>query len=148
MSDLKYSEDRDRPGPRGLKNKDARVNRPHIISTNYVRSGIYHPILTQGFGPNANFLAMTRPVSLEHKVNIQDRSWPLTRAKTTRTRPNRACDEACVPVSQWHDRQCAHGRRNLRQFCLVSVREHEVPFQKDLMNRLAGAVPKPMRSYR
>jgi len=147
MSDLKCSEDRDRPGPRGLKNKDARVNRPHTISTNFARSGIYRPILTQGFGPNANFLAMTRPVILEHKVNIQDRSWPLTRAKTTRTRPNRACDAACVPVSQWHDRH-APGRRNLRPFTLVSVRDHEAPFQRDLMSRLAGAVPKPMRSYR
>ena len=74
MSGLKYSEDRDRPRPRGFKNKDARVNRPHIISTNHGLSDVYCPIFTSGFGPNANFLAMRRPLSLEHKVNIGDRS--------------------------------------------------------------------------
>jgi len=74
MSGLKYDEARDRPRPRGLKNKDPRVNRPHIISTNYVLSDIYRPILTWGFAPNANFLAMRRPVSLEHNMNIRDRS--------------------------------------------------------------------------
>jgi len=74
MSGLKYSEDRDRPRPCGLKKKDARVNRPHIISTNHVLSGACRPVLTQGFGLNADFLAMRRPVRLEHKVNIRDRS--------------------------------------------------------------------------
>jgi len=74
MSGLKRSEDRDRLRPRGFQNKAARVNRLHIISTNYVLSGVCRPILTQGFGPNANFLAMRRPVSLEHNVNIRDRS--------------------------------------------------------------------------
>ena len=74
MSGLKHSEDRDRPRPRGFENKDACVNRPHIISTNYVRSDVYCPILTWEFGPNANFLAMRCPVSLEHNVNIWDRS--------------------------------------------------------------------------
>ena len=74
MSGLKYGEDRDRPHPRGFKNQDARVNRLHIISTNYVLSGVCRPILTQGFDPNANFLATRRPVRLEYKVNIRDRS--------------------------------------------------------------------------
>ena len=74
MSGLKYSEDRGRTRPRGFKNKDARVNRPHIISTNRVLSDVYCPILTWGFGPNANFLAMRRPISLERNVNIWDRS--------------------------------------------------------------------------
>ena len=74
MSGLKYSEARDRTRPRGFKNKGARVNQPHIISTNYVLSDVYCPIVTWGFGLNANFLAMRRLVSLEQNVNIWDRS--------------------------------------------------------------------------
>ena len=70
MSDLKDREDRERLPPRRSQNKDARVNRPHIICTNHGLSMHYGLVFTQKFGRGANFLAMGCPVILEHNVNI------------------------------------------------------------------------------
>ena len=70
MSDLKYREDHARLRRGYLENKNARVNRLHIISTNSVQSRHYDPFFIQRFGPDANFLATGRPTDLEHKVNV------------------------------------------------------------------------------
>ena len=70
MSDLKYREDHARLRRGYLENKNARVNRLHIISTNSVQSRHYGPLFIQRFGPDTNFLATGRPTDLEHKVNI------------------------------------------------------------------------------
>ena len=74
MSDIKYRERRDKPPPRRSENKDARVNRPHNISTDNVQSISYGSIFIQRFRPDANFLATRHLTDLEHKVNIQIRS--------------------------------------------------------------------------
>ena len=61
MSDINYRKDRDRPPPRRSQNKDPRVNRLHIISTNIARSMVYGPALMHRFRRDTNFLARGRP---------------------------------------------------------------------------------------